>query len=72
MFDIKISYIYEKKSNKTMDIINVNCIVQIGEDVFYVLAIFLKRRIRRPTQLCFFVQEKSTFHFCVTGGVVYI
>ena len=72
MFDIKISNIYEKKSNKTMDIINMNCIVQIGEDVFLCFSYFFKRRIRRPTQLCFFVQEKSTFHFCVTGGVLYI
>ena len=42
MFDIKISNIYEKKFNKTMDIINMNCIVQIGEDVFLCFSYFFK------------------------------
>ena len=67
MFDIKISNIYEKISNKTMDIINVNCIVQIGEDVFYVLAIFFKTKDQKAYAPLLFCSREVHFSFLCDG-----
>ena len=50
-----------------MDIINVNCIVQIGEDVFYVLAIFFKTKDQKAYAPLLFCSREV--HFSFLGGV---
>ena len=58
--------------NKTMDIINVNCIVQIGEDVFMFSPFFKTKDLKAYAPLFFCSREVHFSFLCDGWGGVHL